>query len=405
MGSSLSRILVCLCVLPELVSCVKDVVMDAGETPQVVVVCILNQDAEQTLSLSYSRGASQREAKPLTEAVAILTDLSRDEEVGCFQKGGEGVWTLAYTPQPSHRYRLDIMVPGYSRITAEQTMPEKPLVEDFPYLPYSEFLASPNGIWEPDEPWWYYGKPNYWYWNDGEGIPLGETYLLVYGLSNPLWIWAMNYNPQIGRREIAEEICTDEPWVDDFNVTGSVYIPPVIDEPIPYQANKSHEGALNGVHLASLYPALEGKALHSKYLRFARRKLEHRFAMAISGSFTGKYNCKNLLRYTKYNDRGLVENLAEDEGFIVCASVSEDYDKYLVEAFHSQQIQKSSDLSTIYLRDNIFTNINGGLGIFGAICERKLQWSGEYTYTDFEYPRYSNSYILNNTLIAPGAPK
>ena len=39
-------------------SCIRDVIMDAKEKPQVVVVCVLSDDPVQTLQLSFTKGAS-----------------------------------------------------------------------------------------------------------------------------------------------------------------------------------------------------------------------------------------------------------------------------------------------------------------------------------------------------------
>ena len=36
-------------------------------------------------------------------------------------------------------------------------------------------------------------------------------------------------------------------------------------------------------------------------------------------------------------------------------------------------------MTSIYLRDNIYKNINGGLGLFAAISEKRLGWQRIYT--------------------------
>ena len=38
-------------------------------------------------------------------------------------------------------------------------------------------------------------------------------------------------------------------------------------------------------------------------------------------------------------------------------------------------LYESSILSDIYIRDNVFSNIDNGLGIFGAKAETKMVWS------------------------------
>ena len=65
-------------------SCVKEVALDAGERPQVVVECVLTNDETQELRLNFTKGASKAEAEPLTEAVATLIDLTEGKTVGEF---------------------------------------------------------------------------------------------------------------------------------------------------------------------------------------------------------------------------------------------------------------------------------------------------------------------------------
>jgi hypothetical protein len=62
-------------------------------------------------------------------------------------------------------------------------------------------------------------------------------------------------------------------------------------------------------------------------------------------------------------------------GYVSFMGVSDAYDKYLQDGLYLQQFKESSNMTSIYIRDNIYTNINGGLGIFGAMKEEKMQWS------------------------------
>ena len=66
---------------------------------------------------------------------------------------------------------------------------------------------------------------------------------------------------------------------------------------------------------------------------------------------------------------------ADDQGYLVFASISEEYERYHMESFYFQDLYESSILSDIYIRDNVFSNIDNGLGIFGAKAETKMVWS------------------------------
>ena len=67
-------------------SCVREVALDAGERPQVVVECVLTNDETQELRLNFTKGASKAEAEPLTEAVATLIDLTEGKTGRVCQK-------------------------------------------------------------------------------------------------------------------------------------------------------------------------------------------------------------------------------------------------------------------------------------------------------------------------------
>ena len=367
--------LMCWLLVALLPSCVRDVTMDAHEKPQVVVACILSDKAEQTLLLSFTKGASLEEAPPLTEAKVTLfeREWERDDfhEVGHFKRIQGSEWTLAYKAIPGKQYRLEVEVPGYDLITSEQTMPQVAKIRSLGITPYVETLWN-LGLHYPSLTWEEVFIPNA---EDFESLPLGVKCYYVLDLPDPVWIYAMNYDPESGEHHIAEEICTECTLVDDFNTSGENYVAPErTDVPNPY---------VEGSHVAKLAPQLEGKPLHRRYLRFPAKDLteEKGWWFMLAGGMQGKYNCRDFYQ-PYYGDNGLARPLLPDEGYIEATTVSKDLDEYLRDAYYKQQLQESSDLTTIFLRDNSFTNIHGGLGIFGAKCSRKYQWSGEYEYVD-----------------------
>jgi hypothetical protein len=363
-----------------LTSCVKDIVMDAREKPQVVVVCILKNEPVQELTLHYTKGALEKERVPVAEAEAVLIDDSIRREVGHFKKQKDGLWALDYEATPGHQYRLEVSVPGYGLMTSEQRMP-LPLQ----MLALGEAFSWPDGLRSPNvaipsEGGWGSFVPNA---EDFDFLPKGSKMYFLLDVPDPLWLCARNYDSKTGQHSTAEVICTNYP-ADPFNLTGELYAPPQrTDIPNPY---------VEGSHVSVLYPNLEGAPLHRGYLRFPARDLskEKGWWFSVSGSMTGKYNCKDFYQFY-YGDMGLAEPLMPDEGYLQVSAVSSDLDTYLVDAFHKQEIKASADLSTIYLRDNLYTNIDGGLGIFGGQLSWKFQWSDEYEYIDDGKKHYMNA--------------
>ncbi|MBQ2884391.1 MAG: DUF4249 family protein [Alphaproteobacteria bacterium] len=365
-------------------SCVRDILMDAKEKPQVVVTCILSEDSVQTLKLSFTKGASLSDAPPLTDAVAVL--FNDNQMIGTFERQNNGEWILDYTAVPGYKYRLEVQVPGYEMIYAEQQMPPEPApIKIYEYTHFSGYIAPWSGWisipWDPENP----NGSIFWdtihSWPEDEDYPDYETLYALYKCSTPIWLSAKNYNKETGRHETAELICTDAS-ADMMNATNTVYEPLSKDEPNPYKLRDTQPGypfeeSFYNAHKMELYPTLKGKSLHKYFIRIPKDKPQ---AFYLSGSFTGEY-CEQGTDKWGYADG------TEDKGYILCTTVSEEYDKYLCEAYYYKEIQESSDLSTIYIRDNIYTNIVGGLGIFGAQISRKYPWKRTYTYVDSGVPR------------------
>ena len=407
-----------LIVSPLVVSCVQDVILDARDEPQVVVACLLTDDSEQTLRLSFTKGASISEAQPLTEARAAL--YAGEERIGEFTHRSGEEWTLAYAALPGRTYRLEVEVPGYERIWAEQTMPSPPQIQCIGYTHFADCIEPwsgwdyPWGKWEDIDGLIYSPR----LWPRDEAFPDYETYYVLWSAERPVWIYAMSYNPATGKHEMAREICTDA-VVDSCNVLDKVYDPPQQDvrNPWKFSADYGEPGKEQGfyaAHRTELYPTLGGMSMHDRFLRVL--PTEDIQVFALSGNFEGEF-CRRQAGNEYYGnyplgyaididgrtlapyDWGLVQDLAEDEGYILCMSYSKDYEHYLFESRQYQEIRASADLSTIYFRDNIYSNIHGGgIGIFGAATSRKYPWGRAYTYVDSGIPRkdlvklYRNSY-------------
>lgn len=356
-----------------LTSCVRDVVLDAGENLQVVVDCVLSNDDVQELYLCFTKGASREEAMPLTEAVATLIDLTESTAVGQFVKGEEeNLWTLDYTAKEAHRYRLEVQVPGYDLIYAEDTMPESLCVYSFTWT--ENILENSWGL--PilsfsDNPYSAGTVFNF------ETLP---KHTLIYG---------MNYNPQLGRHEIADEIFTNLPVVDNFNVTSEVYVPEIVK----WEENLYASGDA----VRSLYVELKGVLKHKQYLLLNKEKLaDHLFQFMddheafigydfmIFGSFTGDWYWRQSSQQQDFGKP------LPTEGYLVFESLSDNYLTYIRDAIHFMQLKESTDMSSIYLRDNLYTNIVGALGIFAASSKQIQQCANKFRtgIVDQRFPEY-----------------
>ncbi len=62
-------------------------------------------------------------------------------------------------------------------------------------------------------------------------------------------------------------------------------------------------------------------------------------------------------------------------GYLQFLTVSPEYDRYLKDVAQFELLQESTDIISIYRNTNIYSNIEGGIGIFGACVEQDLFWS------------------------------
>ena len=268
------------------VSCVKDVILDARDEPQVVVECILSDKPMQTLYLSYTKGASREAAPELTEAVATLTDLTEGREAGRFRRSADGSWQLSYAAVPAHDYRLDVTVPGHEPIWAEQTMPESSGVEVGWHS------------WDPVE------KDN----------NVGYTFRLC-NTENPVWFYGINYPTADSSGEQTEYLCTNSEAVDPFNESGD----------FGFGGGKgchSFWGSeSSGLQITS-YPALQDALGHKRLLRFPASENLTGEDFYVSGSLRGYIS--------DYKDFLHADVRPAELHYL---SVSEDYDRFIKDGY------------------------------------------------------------------------
>ena len=376
-------ILILLCTVT---SCVRDVILDAEEKPTVVVECVMTNEETQELRLNFTKGASKAEAEPLTEAVATLIDLTAGKTVGDFEKASGDLWTLDYSPVSNHRYRLEVQVPGYDLIYAEETLPQLPEITE-------RHRGEPSLEIDMENPWssspilvQYDGfmalteeereKGAVEYLTEKYGYhELWGSYYYISSAPDAFLLYGMNYNETKGQYDIAETICTDHPAAEAFNLTGDLYVPEA------YTAEDMREFVL--------HPKLQGASLYDKFLCIPAGAEEVEKYFIVSGSFTGKW-------YDVNNRIHMDREPLEDEGYLVVLAISDNYLHYLRDACHFAEIKKTSDMSAIYLRDNVYTNIKGGLGIFAASISDKLQWANRYTEITSAYYKMKPGDVIDN---------
>ncbi len=326
-------------------SCEREIIMDAEERPVIVVDCVLANTPVQTLKLMLTKGASMSEAPAIEEADAVLFRIRDNREVGRFEWQNDSTWTLEYKALPENSYRLEVRVPGYDLVWAEQTLPERSGVQSIELSDYYG-ISSYTNFW-------------------GSAFSMESTSQLTV-------INAFFYDSEQDEWQPAEYICTDAPYVDDSNLTCMSYTSPSIlvanNNIYPSHMTPTYDPAY-------LYGNLEGFPLHNGYLLFDTGSVT---------SYELEHNPISISFYNLSND-GVPEPVLEQEDVrLVAWTLSKDYQKYLNEAEFYKELNESTGLSSIFFRENIYTNIHGGVGFLGAKTGKRLEWKNEYRrYADY----------------------
>lgn len=353
-------------------ACIKQVNPVVGDS-RVVVDCVLTEDPQQVLYLSLTNGVSGIGPNVLEGAVATLRDLTAMQTAGTFVRGPEGFWTLDYAALPEHTYRLEVEVPGNGVARAEDTMPpavdvsyargddyKKYEVADTSYFyHYYDVLVEQTGIVYTFE------IPNVCY--QSASLP---DHLLIQGFV---------YDEQSGRHKISEMMCTDSPGVDNANLIGSVYESEYYESVGTYIEEGSHEKK-SYVTKGKLNPHLDGVSCHREYLRIEKRSALDQEFFTISGNFRmgeGFGDFPRLYGVT-WNHTVFIPR-SETHDYLLFTSLSDNYCRYLDDAAILRKRSESKRLSDLYMREAPFSNIEGGVGIFGATTKQILPVTQLYT--------------------------
>ena len=361
MTGRLKHVFVTMAISLTVAGCVQDVILDARDEPEVVVDCILTDEPVQILYLVYTKGASRETAPELPEAKAILTDLTEGREVGRFQRTADGSWELAYAAIPTHSYRLEVSVPDHEPIWAEQTMPDAPGIKVGWHSWNLGDWSIPRAQWPPKD------IDN----NVGYTFQLNRPH-------DPVWFYGVNYPAMDSAGEQAEFLSTDSNLVDPFNEDAGWAFVEERNGTYLWGSEKS------SAFRTTWYPALQDMPRHKRYLRFPVMEYTPDTPFYVSGSFRGYIS--------DYKDFIHADVRPAELHYF---SASSDYDLFLKDCYHLIDLKTSTDMADIFVRDNVYSNIHGAIGLFGAKIERALEWEGKETWQASGYfmlPRFVSSY-------------
>ena len=320
-----------------LVSCVEQVEYASIEESPLVVHCILTNDPVQSLDIRKVSGYGNQSVLLPDNIEAVLKNAA-GETCCVFERKTANNWEAAFQPEYGRQYTLSIYVDSIEQIRATTTFPKEYYVMQFMKYrqgPLIQYLYCSCELRVPavDDKGWkvlsgaiYRDKANLWIFpKDKDYIatthPSVDNFnmstLKVFDLPcfsrDSILTWRMEDN--VGKRWI-KEWYSDLPLFEQF-----------VRIPFPKAFNNGEDPA--DISSSPLYT-------------------ERSFILIAN--FPKKHSLANGRYFTVYE-------------------VSDELDLYL-KSVYEKKVNKGRDMRLIYDHDNVYSNISGGVGIFGAFVAR-----------------------------------
>lgn len=355
-------------------ACTDKADLDSREK-SVVVYCVLMNDSIQTVNLRYTSYLSESSYPYVEDADVYITckrsdnQILEESEKYVFHKKGSGEWVAEFRPVAGAVYELFITIPNYGIVTGETKFPEDEFLIQGP-LPHNTFTGYNifcNGVEKPEDFELEYEEMASFY-----PFRLYASSLSVND-SNAVWIYGMDYDWDVNQFRSAEFIYSDFAAVEKFNlsdITGSQIA----------EFQKHGNDISVQEHFSRGIPMFY--ATSSTYYNKKNERFYHRYLRVPCDSsilvFDEHTNGEDHY-VTKWfqitpNFKQFNNGIAHPKSHIVAELVSGEYDKYLksllIFELGLDKNISSSDMTHLYDYREIYTNINNGLGVFGA-CNRK----------------------------------
>ena len=354
-----------------LTACYQPIDLTPAEDPGIPWVhCILRPGDTQHLTLRYLARPGTGRYEGINEATVRLDSWDRHAgqyvPMGTFSNVGDGEWeihlpglAIGSMRDTAHRFRLQVLLPCGDTLTAHTSSVGLHVDEIPPELPEPRlFIFSLHG-------------------EEHSLMFKADASRSYYRVASPSPIWASKtgWSEDRGGWYLEEELATNrEAYADRFNRSGRNFTHSEVPE------------ALSG------YPGVAGQPLHYRYIRFPQ--VTEQDTLAFSGDFSGNHygiigTVVTALRGVHFAQvtvdavAGIPHDTTECNwilkglaGKMRFTAVSPEYDRYLLDVVQYQLLHEiGTDVIGIYDNTNIYTNIQGGAGIFGATCDTSLFWT------------------------------
>jgi hypothetical protein len=115
------------------VSCTESIDLPFPEhSPQVVLNGLLNPDSIIKIQLSWSKPlGTERKFPPIENA--IIKVYENEKLIGASEHRGQGNYILSYFPKSNFTYKVEVNVPNYGLVTAQDRVPDKADIKRISY--------------------------------------------------------------------------------------------------------------------------------------------------------------------------------------------------------------------------------------------------------------------------------
>ena len=430
------RCIMCGSIFLFLVSCVEEIVMDPKEKRQVNVECILESRPYQILHLNYSSYVSDHSQEPIMNAdITVREYEAKDEYITVdgesidtvryivtrdykFYKIEGDAWRADFTPILRGKYELRIDVPEedtIKRITAttyylHHTSSVFRWYEDLEYL-FPQGNPGTKALLYPPDYTTVLNTPEYSF-NDVQKAEF-PLFRFCCEVSFTFWIYGMDYDPSSDEYIQAELITIPYPdslrvlstvhpyydWIDRFNVLDidrnevaefqrpsnpGIEFPRVLEYGYPQYLHGEYNAATTDMHYRYL------RLRCSKDAEYFERYDEEDI---VDGFFPSEF-CGHI--YVAASFRQYRYGIPHPKAYLVFMIPNDDYDRYMTSLVSWSQKQKygNTSLTDIWKYNvPIYSNINNGVGIFGAKYEKKVPYM-DYKSITYKGTTYYKKYTL-----------
>ena len=331
-------------------ACVEPIDLDAGEEPQVVVSCILTENDVQTLEMYYTTTLMDGIRRPVENAeVTLKYDYAGARK---FNYVGDGFWQCEYKPEYGKRYNLVIEFEGHV-LQASTTFPS-----DVTVACYGRGYDASEGR---HKKWYLMYSYELRLFNRSPECPPYYGYPCL--LASHLWAfpkdkgWGDDYQ---------KYIATSHLCADDFNLTSLR----VSDLPC-FSADSVKAMPKWLREELGWYPLMMGELqVHQGFVRIDIPKDYHSGQTQAELKDSPIYSdiAFVLVRPFPTSWSNYDGPYQERGGLYDIYILSDEADNYFKDVYR-KHLNKDNFLFE-YDTENIYSNISGGIGVFGAMIHR-----------------------------------